>query len=64
MNKFQQIKMKSQIRIDQAIDYGSEFLRDIWLQVVAEREARIRLMTDGCFERHQGVRPWEGTPTE
>lgn len=56
MNTLQQFKLKFQAYIDSAIESGSEFLRDMWQQVLAERAARIKLMTDGYSGRHYGTR--------
>jgi hypothetical protein len=56
MNTLQQLKLKLQIRIDPAIEFGAELLRDVWQQVLAEREARIKLMTDGHLDRQYGTR--------
>ena len=55
MNTIRQFKLKLQIRIEPAIEFGSELLRDMWQQVLAEREARIRLMTEGHFYAPSGT---------
>ena len=47
MNTLQQFKLKLQIRIEPVMEFGSDLLRDMWQQVLAEREARIKLMTEG-----------------
>ena len=47
MNTLQQLRLKFQIRIDPAFEIGSELLKDMWQLLLAQREARIRLMTDG-----------------
>jgi len=51
MNAIQQFKSKLRIRIVPAIEMGSEFMRDMWQLLLAEREARIRLMTDVHLDR-------------
>ena len=55
MNTLQQFKLKLQIRIVPAIEFGSDLLRDVWQQVLAEREARIKLMTGGDFYRQSST---------
>ena len=64
MNALRQIKLKLQIRIKPVIKFGSELLRDMWQQVSAEREARIKLMTDGYLTRHYESRTQESTTLE
>jgi hypothetical protein len=51
MNTLQQFRSKLHNRIKPAIEIGSEFLKDVWQHLLAEREARIRLMTAGYLDR-------------
>lgn len=64
MNTLQQVKLKLQIRIEPAIEFSSNLLKDMWDQVLAEREARIRLMTDGHFYRQSGTQRQESITPE
>jgi len=64
MNTMKQFKSKLHIRIEPAIEVGSELLRDMWQLLLAEREARIKLMTDGNLDRRYGTRKQKSITSE
>lgn len=51
MSTMWKIKLKSHRGIAAALQFGVEFVRDLWRQVLAEREVRIRLMTEGHLDQ-------------
>lgn len=57
MNTHYQHYSKLQTHIDQVMEFGWELLKDIWRQLLAQREARIRFMTDGYLDQHYEDRP-------
>lgn len=57
MNTYYHHDSKLQTRIDQVMELGWEFLKDMWRQLLAQREARVRFMTDGYLDRRYGDRP-------
>jgi hypothetical protein len=38
------------------MEFGWELLKDMWRQLLAQREARVRFMTDGYLDQHYGNR--------
>lgn len=57
MNTYHQHNLKLQARIDQVMEFGWELLKDMWRQLLAQREARVRFMTDGHLDERYGDRP-------
>ena len=56
MNTLQQFKSKLHIRIDPAIEIGSELLKVLWQHQLAGREARVRLMTEAYLDQQYTTR--------